>query len=110
MSDVIIAARGNVSWTPGGQLRNSGNPTSNHAIGLLSTGNITMGQGGGDVALGVAFITAGNVDVGNSISGLDVTIEAAGNVSISRNPQSTGEWAPAIPPRDFADWRSTLVK
>ena len=89
VANVIIAARGNVSWGQDGAIRNSGVPNSGAVgIGVLATGDITVGQDA--IVVGANLIAGHDVHIGQDLQEFAVSIQAGNDVTLGQDPRSSG--------------------
>ncbi len=85
--NVIIAARGDVSWGQDGAIRNTLDCVNDRAIGIYATGDISFGQ---DAVLeGVDLVAAGNINIGQDVRSMQATLEAGNDVRIAQDPHFT---------------------
>lgn len=82
--DVIIAARGNVSWGQDGALRNTVDCLNDRAIGLYATGNISFGQDA--IVSGIDLVAGNDIVVGQDVRSMQATLEAGNDVKIEQDP------------------------
>lgn len=96
VTDVIIAARGSISWGQDGAIRNTAMGSEYGTnIGVLATDSISIGQDA--VVEGVDLISGANVSIGQDLFSLSARVQAAGNIALGQDPNLTGALAPSIP-------------
>ena len=87
MSDVIIAARGDINFGQDGAVRNSNDCNNGNAIGLYATGDINFGQ---DARLdGVDLVAGDDINIGQDVLSLSAHMEAGDDVNIAQDPNFT---------------------
>ena len=98
VNNVIIASLGNITWGQGGEVINTGSPSSSPAIGIYATGNMNFGQG--TRVKGAHLIAGGNLSIGQGILGLDASIQVAGDAYVGQGPNYHSTWSGF----DSIDW------
>ena len=104
--NIIIAARGTgtcdshsggiVRWGQDGAIRNTGDPTSEPAVGILATHDIRIGQDA--TVLGAHLIAGCDVTIGQDLRGFDASIQASRNVYINQDPNFTASFPGIVNP------------
>lgn len=89
ISNVIIAAQGTIHLGETGALTNTGNPTSDIAIGLFATYDVQIGEKSS--VKGVNLVAGHDIQIGQNLGAFEVgTMQACNDVQLGQSPVLTG--------------------